>query len=428
MPNLKEATVSLIDNDNRICGSGFLVKDDYLLTCAHVVNKAGGPEQPLTVRFQGQEDTVSATVATNGWRPQEDVAVLQLEGDLPANVQPLPLGACRECGGNAFTAFGYPAVGDYHGILAAGQIIGPVEKEDGRGMLQLASANLARGHSGGALFDENQQRVVGMIAEVYHPNASGKHRDTAFAIPTETIWRLFPALRPASSVLNPFFFPGRINDPAQFFGRQRLLREVKSSLKNGSSISLVGEPQMGKSSFLYYLYCTRESWLPDKTVVFLDLQQVLDERDFCEELLHHLGEEGDSLRQFKRALRQHDLLLILDEVERLAEDDFNPRLHDLLRSLAQEPHFAMCLASQQPLTEVFPARTPGGVSPFHNIFVTKEIGPFSEAETRGLLLHCLQGTPVQFTATEIAQLLAESGGHPARLQQLAYALFDQYTR
>ncbi|HID54792.1 MAG TPA: trypsin-like serine protease [Anaerolineae bacterium] len=428
MLNLKDATVSLMDSDSQICGSGFLVKDGYLLTCAHVVNKAGGPEQPLTMRFQGQENTVSAAVAVDGWHPQEDVAILQLEADPPAGIQPLPLGVCRECGGHAFTAFGYPEVGDYHGILAAGQIIGPVEKEDGRGMLQLASANLARGHSGGALFAENQQRVVGMIVEVYHPDASGKHRDTAFAIPTETIWRLFPALQPASSVLNPFFFPGRINNPAQFFGRQRLLREVKGSLKQGSSVSLVGKPQMGKSSFLYYLYCTRETWLPDKTVVFLDLQQVLDERDFCEELLGHLGEEGDSLRELKRALRQRDLLLILDEVERLAEDDFNPRLHDLLRALAQEPHFAMCLASQQPLTEVFPARTPGGVSPFHNIFVTKEIGPFSEENARGLLLSGLQGTPVQFTAAEIEQLLADSEGHPARLQQMAYALFNQYTR
>ena len=182
---------------------------------------------------------------------------------------------------------------------------------------------------------------------------------------------------------------------------------------------------MGKSSLLHYLYQNRADWLAQRTVEFIDLQGVLDERDFCETILHKLGENGDTLRDLKRALASHDLILLLDEVERLAEDDFNPRLHDLLRSLAQEPHFAMCLATDHPLVEVFPSRTPGGVSPFHNIFTVKTLGPFTEAEIRDGISAYLDGTGVTFSEREIERLVIESHGHPLKLQENARDLFEE---
>jgi hypothetical protein len=226
------------------------------------------------------------------------------------------------------------------------------------------------------------------------------------------------------AVTNPFLAGGRINDPSLFFGRRRIVREICAELRKGCSVSVVGEEQIGKSSLLYYLYQTRASWLPDVTVEFIDLQSVLDEADFCETLLSKLGENGDTLRDLKRALFSRELILLLDEVERLAEEDFNPRLHDLLRSLAQEPHFAMCLATDRPLVEVFPARTPGGVSPFHNIFTVKALGPFTEAEARECIAACLANTDVTFTDREIERLLAASHCHPAKLLARAKALFE----
>jgi hypothetical protein len=159
---------------------------------------------------------------------------------------------------------------------------------------------------------------------------------------------------------------------------------------------------------------------------YIDLQGVLDEADFCETVLRRLGKEGDSPRHLKRALETRELILFLDEVERLAEPDFNPRLHDLLRSLAQERRFAMVVATQRPLAEVFPARTPGGVSPFHNIFTIKTLGPFGEAEARDFLAARLANTGVTFSAREVERLLADSGCHPARLQRLAKVLFEEY--
>jgi hypothetical protein len=224
--------------------------------------------------------------------------------------------------------------------------------------------------------------------------------------------------------VNPFYTSGRINDPDLFFGRRRIVREIRTELRKKCSVSVVGEAGVGKSSLLHYLYLTRANWMPEATVEFIDLQSILDEADFCETILGKLGESGDTLRALKRALASRELVLLLDEVERLAEEDFNPRLHDLLRSLAQEPHFAICLATDRPLVEVFPARTAGGVSPFHNIFTAKVLGPFSEAEARECISACLAKTNVTFTEREIERLVAESHCHPSRLMTRARALFE----
>ena len=231
--------------------------------------------------------------------------------------------------------------------------------------------------------------------------------------------------RAGQPLTNPFYTSGRINDSSLFFGRKRIVREISAELGKGCSVSIVGDAQVGKSSLLYYLYQSSTDWLPHGTAEFVDLQSVLDEEDFCETLLSKLGESGDTLRALKRALASRELILFLDEVERLAEEDFNPRLHDLLRSLAQEPHFAMCLATDRPLDEVFPARTPGGVSPFHNIFTLKTLGPFTEDEARDCLDACLAQTGITFTEREVDRLLIESDCYPAELQARARALFEE---
>jgi hypothetical protein len=230
------------------------------------------------------------------------------------------------------------------------------------------------------------------------------------------------------TIANPFYTSGRINDPALFFGRQRIVREICSELRKGCSVSVVGDSQIGKSSLLYYIYKMSDAWQADGTVEFIDLQGVLDEADFCETVLRKLGESGDTLRHLKRALAARKLVLLLDEVERLAEEDFNPRLHDLLRSLAQEPDFAMCLATERRLDDVFPSRTPGGVSPFHNIFTVKILGAYTPVEARDFLAARLAGTGVSFTEREIERLLAESYCHPAKLQAGAKALFEERMR
>jgi len=431
--DLAAGVVAICAANGNIVGTGFVAAADLIVTCAHVVEQAGGgPDETMSVRFHVTGAQQPAQVLTQYWRDAgaEDLAVLRLTGTLPVGVVPLPLGKASGSDKHAFRSLGYPEVGDYVGLVADGTINAVIRKADGRQMIQLTSSQLAQGHSGAPVWDEAQGCVIGMVSEVYHAGQDNKNRDTAFATPIETLWQVCPTLRAPYDGAdvkreNPFYTNGRINDPAQFFGRERLVREICDELSKRNSVSLVGPSQIGKSSLLYYLYTTRTAWLPAVPVEYLDLQRVLDEADFCETLLKKLGVEGNTLRQVKQTLEMREVILLLDEVERIAEPDFNTRLHDLLRSLAQESTFAMCLVTQRPLEEVFPPRLAGGVSPFHNVFTRKSIGPFSEAEGRRFLTSRLAPTSVTFSEREIERLLRDSKCQPAELQRLAKALFDE---
>lgn len=223
--------------------------------------------------------------------------------------------------------------------------------------------------------------------------------------------------------LNPFCDRGRINDPINFFDRDRILRELRQMLSNGSSVSLVGDSEIGKSSLMYHLCRTAAEWAPDARVCYVDLQGLLDEEDFCAEVLEELGREPGDLRALRRTLRRERVVLFLDEVEKLADPAFSSHLHHVLRSVAQEPTLALAVASHRPLVEVFPPSDP--TSPFHNVFTEKRLGPFSHDEARAFLTHRLQETGMAFTPQEVEQLLTESGCHPARLQRRAYELFER---
>ena len=422
---LEKAVVAILNKHDRICGTGFLVTERLIITCAHVVEKARQAGQVIKGRFHLDASTQELTVVAGGWFPEQDVAILSCEADPPRQTQPLSLGNSQNCDGHGFITLGYPMVGDYLGIPARGVIDGRAAKENGQILLKLSSADVAQGHSGAPLFDETSQKVVGMVREVFHPTATTKHRDAAFAVPVEVIWQLLPELSPRQQDANPFYVGGRINDPAQFFGRDRLLRQVKSYLHNRDNVSIVGESQIGKSSLLYYLYRTGQEWQPQARVVYVDLQGVWDQEDFFSTILEKLGHSGNSPSQLRRKLLQSDTILLLDEFEQLIDPDFTPKLRSLLRSVAQERQVALCIASQKPLDELFVTATTH-VSPFHNIFTVKRMTPFSPESASTFLRTRLAATHVQFSDGEIEMLLQESKRHPAKLQALAWQLFQHY--
>ena len=244
-------------------------------------------------------------------------------------------------------------------------------------------------------------------------------------------WQALVDALPKPNVRNPFFAGGRINDPAQFFGRERLLRELRGDLSALHSVSIVGEAQIGKSSLLYHLYNTRQSWSGEAQVEYVDLQGMWNQEDFCGTLLDRLGQTGNSPMQLSLAVRTHlrqggKLIWLMDECERLAEPDIDPRLLDMLRALSQERHFALGLVTQRPLIQVFPPRSASGVSPFHNVFSHRSVERFSDEEALTLLRERLAESGVAFSDGEIADLLRECAGHPAQLQRRAREVFERY--
>lgn len=227
---------------------------------------------------------------------------------------------------------------------------------------------------------------------------------------------------------NPFITGGRINNPRNFFGRKEILADLQANLIAGNNLSVWGECEIGKSSFLYYLYKTSAQWLPaDITLEYIDLQEVWDTEDLFCEILNRLGvltgpNDDCHPKTLRDALKERPMILLFDEAEQLANPSFDPRILKMLRALAQSPTFTLVVATQHSLDQIFIENDP--TSPFYNIFIEQILGPLTPLEAKALVYNRLAKTNVTFTNNEIEELIITSGCHPAKLQNLARALFE----
>jgi hypothetical protein len=106
--------VRLCTADGSIVGTGFLVTDRYVLTCAHVVESAGaGPGDTVDVIFHATGEAGQATVEPDWWRDPaaaEDVAILRQQGSFPEGIEPFLLGSSGSTSGHLFKTFGFPDI------------------------------------------------------------------------------------------------------------------------------------------------------------------------------------------------------------------------------------------------------------------------------------------------------------------------------
>jgi hypothetical protein len=229
---------------------------------------------------------------------------------------------------------------------------------------------------------------------------------------------------------NPFGDTGRITDPDRFFGRQELLRQIFEELHKGVNLSLVGESQIGKSSLLSMVCALGpgKMGLPLEAFAYLSLEWVDNEDDFYEALCDVLGIETSRGFKLTRALRDKRIVLCLDEIEKMAWEGFTVRLRSQLRGLADGPAapLKLVIASRSPLVHLFPD-SPELDSPLAGICRPLDVGPFPSEVARAFLADRLRNTGVTFSEEEIAAAIHESGGHPARLQQILRGLYDRRT-
>ena len=129
-----------------------------------------------------------ARLLPQAWRAAdaEDVAFLQLEGPLPQDAEPLPLGGSEGCAGHSFQTFGFPDQSPEEGLYGEGQLI---EQTSILGMKvwQVKSSEITPGFSGGPVFDLDSRRVVGMVTSIAAPDRFGRLTETAFITPAETL-------------------------------------------------------------------------------------------------------------------------------------------------------------------------------------------------------------------------------------------------
>ncbi|MEV0240907.1 trypsin-like peptidase domain-containing protein [Streptomyces sp. NPDC050674] len=255
--DLPTAVARILGPDGRVAGTGFMVAEGVLITCAHVVEAAGGGPGStvrLSVPHVAGADRLEGTVPAEWWRcvDDEDVAFIRLS-DPPVGVRILPLGAAEGCRGHNVRSFGFPAQAPPEGHFGFGVTGDLLPAVDGRGAhLQLTDANdLTTGFSGGPVLDEVTGLVIGMLTEITAPDAYERGLGIAYATPTRVLREILPEL--AEREVCPYrgLEPFTAEHARWFQGRSEAVRQVLANLAQRRRLTLLlGPSGSGKSSLI----------------------------------------------------------------------------------------------------------------------------------------------------------------------------------
>ncbi|MDJ0733721.1 MAG: serine protease [Nostocaceae cyanobacterium] len=411
-------------------GTGFFVAPGLILTCAHVVKEViGKTDKPIDVWWQNQDYT--AVIEKLPENPDVDLALLRLTKS-PANHPCVSLDVTASVGNKLYT-FGY--TNDYiHGEPAT---FDKCDGFDGANLpftlLKFSQGQVRPGFSGSPLLNTNTGKVCGVVKRTRDRSSDLGGR----AVPTSVIFAVFPELstqQPTPDIRNNPFVPqtGKVTDAKDFFDRQREIRAVFEILNSGSSVALIGERSIGKSSLLCAIQQQAESQLmPPRKPIYLDMTQLYNENDFYDFLCSEVGIEECKGFRLTRALEKQRprLLLLLDEFEKMTWQGFTKNLRGQLRGLADgnDAPLRLVVAASTSLDRLFPdSHEFGMVSPFQNICLEEEITLWDEATVRDFISSRLAPTPVQFTDEEVMQIAIASRGHPQELMQLCNRTYKRY--
>lgn len=262
----------LLDINKRTVGTGFVVSSDGLIaTCAHVASQALSDERVHLIFFNLSIPKEEREIRTSRLEPAyfrdaeaEDLALLRLEGPLPREVIPLPLGRSFNTQGQSFLSFGFPASRPEDGLLGECKVLGMVSDAN-LPLLQISSNQVSKGFSGAPVWSEKLQAVIGMITSIVGTrkvkiastdillpfDPSGRQTDTAFATPVESLLKVCPLLQ------RPAICPYRGLDAfteehtSFFFGREQVIERLVNRLKQDVRfMAVLGPSGSGKSSIM----------------------------------------------------------------------------------------------------------------------------------------------------------------------------------
>lgn len=197
--NYKKSIVAIKHQGENIgCGVYVAHSSPIIFSCAHVVNAALSvaasqqeqPEMPVTLFFPFSDDKTTREAKVIAWQPIDssfsgDVAVMQLLSEAPADVEAIPLYQAANPWNHPFQVYGYPKD---EGEWTSGEIIN--ELEGGYVQLEATKATgyqIRKGYSGGGVWDENVQAVVGIVVAADRD----KTARAAFMIPVNKLHAVY---------------------------------------------------------------------------------------------------------------------------------------------------------------------------------------------------------------------------------------------
>jgi tetratricopeptide (TPR) repeat protein len=193
---IESSIVRVLNAQGTVVGTGFVVDNGLILTCAHVIAAAKGkPGDAIQIALHFDDKPFDAHIVPEWWRDPdaEDVAVLQPIEPLPKSVQALPLGLAKASRGHEFYSRGYRLADQFPQGLDAEGRIQSLTTHHGQLVLQLLTNQIDQGMSGAPIFNTQTQRVIGMANFFWE---TSRHADgwLAGAVPAETLNAICDAL------------------------------------------------------------------------------------------------------------------------------------------------------------------------------------------------------------------------------------------
>ncbi|MDX3249360.1 trypsin-like peptidase domain-containing protein, partial [Streptomyces sp. ME18-1-4] len=256
--DLLTAVARILGPDGSVAGAGFLVAQGIVVTCAHVVEAAGGgPGAAALLSFPHLEAAgrVEGDVPGDLWRAAEagDVAFIRLRDGMPAGARPVPLGSAEGRRGHGVHSYGFPAQAPpegHFGYAVTGDLL---PGTDGRGPhLQLTAANdLTTGFSGGPVLDEVTGLIIGMLTEITAPDEFERGQGIAYVTPTQVLREILPELTEQDVCPYRGLEPFTAEHARWFQGRAEAVRQVVTNLARQRRLNLLlGPSGSGKSSLI----------------------------------------------------------------------------------------------------------------------------------------------------------------------------------
>lgn len=243
---------------------------------------------------------------------------------------------------------------------------------------------------------------------------------------------------------NPFSSIEPVTDPSRFYGRRGDIRKIYARIgaERPQSISIIGEPSIGKSSLLNILahveakrknlsdtgrfvfgllhLCEKDGWTPDTffqalTKAFcsehLDLPETSDYDGF-HEMIRNLVSEGLSVIGF------------FDDFDVITQNPGFPlTFFSFMRSMANTYNVAYITTSSETLQKLCVSKDVEE-SPFFNIFTNTILKPLSGAEVRQWVIEqsSLSGLPL---TSEVDWIYTQVGGFPDFVHKLCELLWER---
>jgi hypothetical protein len=225
---------------------------------------------------------------------------------------------------------------------------------------------------------------------------------------------------------NPFIpLTGRVEDPTRFFEPMGVLNNIFETLNAGSSVALIGERGMGKSSILKAIERLALVRL-NRQAIYLDWNLIPNEDTFWEMVCHGIGVQRCYNHHLIRELQSRQILLLLDEVEKMGQQEFGAEVRQQLRGFAQGSSMKVVIAACVSLDLLFADAHHSLLSPFAGLCTEEKIPRWNERTIRSYIQQRLTGNPIQFTDAEIENVVQTSQGQPQQLVKDCYHLYRQY--